>query len=264
MAVVETLEVRFRADMGDLSAQLRQLAAQVGGLSDALDAGRGNLALSVSALIRGVADALRSGAVMSSAPAEAGNALTNRFSQAILGGSVASASAARQVSGAAVFSNPAALASARSAGAALGQGFANGIASKYSAVMSAANRIANAAANRIRSALRIHSPSKVSFELGGYFGEGFADGIYASMRMAQQSVNALSVGARSTLAVSAAAPAAQSPAGLSGVVQAAVQEALGGTSIVIPLHVDGMKLGEASIEGINRVTRSTGRVMLEI
>lgn len=264
MAVVETLEVRFRADMGDLSAQLHQLAAQVGGLSDALDAGRGNLALSASALIRGVADALRSGAAMSSAPTEAGNALTNCFSQAILGGSAAAASAARQVSGAAVFSNPAALAAARSAGAALGQGFANGIASKYSAVMSAANRIANAAANRIRSALRIHSPSKVSFELGGYFGEGFADGIYASMHMAQQSVNALSGGARSTLAVSAAAPAVQNPAGLSGVVQAAVQDALGGTSIVIPLHVDGMKLGEASIEGINRVTRSTGRVMLEI
>ena len=266
MAVVETLEVRFRADMGDLSAQLHQLAAQVGGLSDALDAGRGNLALSASALIRGVADALRSGAVMSSAPAEAGNALTNRFSQAILGGSVASASAARQVSGAAVFSNPATLASARSAGAALGQGFANGIASKYSAVMSAANRIANAAANRIRSALRIHSPSKVSYALGANFGEGFAGGVRDSLRLAEQSAAALSGGAASALEFSPASGRGMEAdgEGLAGLVGAAVREALGGTEIVIPLNVDGVKLGEASIRGINLVTRSAGRLLLEI
>ena len=47
-------------------------------------------------------------------------------------------------------------------------------------------------------------------------------------------------------------------------VRAAVEAALGGTELVIPLQVDGMKLGEASIRGINRVTRSAGRLLLEI
>ena len=47
-------------------------------------------------------------------------------------------------------------------------------------------------------------------------------------------------------------------------VRGAVQGALGDGNIVVPLYVDGVKLGEAAIRGINRVTRSAGRVLLEI
>jgi len=264
MAVVETLEVRFQADMSKLSAQLKQLTMQVGGLSDALDAGKGNLAMSAAGLIQSVAEALRSGAAMSAAPMEAGNALTARFSQALLAGRSTAAAAARQVSGAANFSNSSAASSAYSAGAALGQGFANGVSSKYSAVMSAVNRIVNAAVSRMRAALQIHSPSKVSFEMGGFFGEGFAEGVYASIRAAEESVHALSGAARASMDASAADVPRTDADGLTGMMQAAVNAALGSTNIVIPLHVDGMKLGEASIRGINSVTRSTGRMMLEI
>ena len=46
--------------------------------------------------------------------------------------------------------------------------------------------------------------------------------------------------------------------------ETAVQRALGGMNLTVPLYVDGMKLGEASIRGINAVTRSAGRVLLEI
>lgn len=264
MAVVETLEVRFQADMGNLSAQLKQLTAQLDGLSAALDTKKGSLTQNAAGLIAGVADGLRMGAAMTSAPTEAGNALSDQFTMAILNGRAGVAGAARQVSSAAQFSNAGALAAAHSAGAALGQGFANGIAGKYGTVMSAVNRIVNAAISRIRSALSIHSPSKVSFELGGFFGEGFADGIYASIRRTEESVAALSVGAQTALSVQAAEPAQESVTGLAGMMRSAVNDALDGTNIVIPLHVDGMKLGEASIQGINRVTRSMGRVMLEI
>lgn len=263
MAVVETLEVRFQVDMGKLGEQLKALGTQVNALAQTLDAGRSQLGMSASGLIQSVAEGLRMSAAASAAPVEAGNMLKNRFSQAILSGQAGVAAAARQISGAANFSNASVLAAARSAGAALGQGFANGIAGKYSAVMSAANRIATAAANRIRSALQIHSPSRVSFELGGFFTEGFADGIYASMNMAEQSAGAISEVARSAIAANPSASAADGM-GLYNMVHTAVSNALGGTSIVIPLNVDGMKLGEASIQGINRVTRSTGRLMLEI
>ena len=47
-------------------------------------------------------------------------------------------------------------------------------------------------------------------------------------------------------------------------VRAAVEEALGGVTLTVPLNVDGMRLGEASIRGINAVTRSTGRVLLKL
>ena len=52
--------------------------------------------------------------------------------------------------------------------------------------------------------------------------------------------------------------------GIGSTVRGAVQGALGDGSIVVPLYVDGVKLGEAAIRGINRVTRSAGRVLLEI
>ena len=59
-------------------------------------------------------------------------------------------------------------------------------------------------------------------------------------------------------------PAAEDGGGIPGMVQRAVSDALGDVNLVVPLHVDGIKLGEASIRGINRVTRSAGRLMLEI
>lgn len=263
MAIVETLEVRFKADMGNLGMQLNALGAQVNALSSTLDAGKGRLSASAAGLIEGIANGLRISAYASAAPEQAGDMLSGRFAQRILNGRAAAASAARQLSAAANFSNQGAVSCAQSAGAALGQGFVRGIASQYGAVMRAANRIANAAANRIRSALKIHSPSRVSFELGGFFTEGFAEGIYASLNKAEESVSALSNMTRSAL-TTRMVTAPEDGAGLMGMVQTAVGSALGNTSIVIPLNVDGMKLGEASIRGINRVTRSTGRVMLEI
>ena len=45
---------------------------------------------------------------------------------------------------------------------------------------------------------------------------------------------------------------------------AAAERALENVNLTIPIHVDGMKLGEASIRGINAVTRSTGRLMLNL
>ena len=52
--------------------------------------------------------------------------------------------------------------------------------------------------------------------------------------------------------------------GVAEMVRGAVNSALGNVQLTIPLNVDGMKLGEASIRGINAVTRSAGRVLLNI
>lgn len=133
------------------------------------------------------------------------------------------------------------------------------------AVMAAANQVASAATNRIRSALKIHSPSKVSFELGEYFGAGFAGGVAASIQQVQAGAREMSAGAAASLNPQAARISGEMDfGGMAAAMQRAVQDALGGTNLVVPLHVDGVKLGEASIRGINRVTRSAGRLMLEI
>lgn len=64
-----------------------------------------------------------------------------------------------------------------SAGSFLGSGLVNGISSMFGAVMSAAGNLANAAASKIQSALKIHSPSRVTYAFGGYFGAGFVNGM---------------------------------------------------------------------------------------
>lgn len=264
MAVVETLEVRFRADLGKFGEQLAGLSKRIAGIGDALLAGKNSLAGNAAGLIREVAAALRGGAAMSQAPGEAGRLLAEGFSRGILSGKSTAAQAARMAASAADYDSPAALSAAHAAGAQLSRGFANGISSQSGTVMAAVNRVVNAAVSRIRSALQIHSPSRVSFEIGGYFGEGFADGIRASIRMAEEGAAAISGAAASALSAPAAVQYVQDAGGLGGMVRAAVDEAMGAASIVVPLHVDGMKLGEASIRGINRVTRSAGRLMLEI
>ena len=79
----------------------------------------------------------------------------------------------------------------RQSGAFFAQGLASGIESGRSQVISAAIRIAQAAVSAVRSALGINSPSKVAIELGGYFGQGFEQGITASMRAAVRSAETI-------------------------------------------------------------------------
>ena len=77
----------------------------------------------------------------------------------------------------------------RISGAYFSQGIALGIQSGRSRVIAAAITVANAAANAVRSALKIHSPSGVGMELGGYFGQGFEMGVTSSLRSAVESTN---------------------------------------------------------------------------
>ncbi len=89
------------------------------------------------------------------------------------------------------------------AGATLGANFAGslakGIRDSIAKIRSAALAAALAAKKAVQSALQIHSPSKVSMKLGGYFSQGMADGILknarsvslASGRMAEMAASGL-------------------------------------------------------------------------
>lgn len=64
-----------------------------------------------------------------------------------------------------------------SAGAYISKGFAQGMLSCMGTIESAARRMAAAADKAVRAKAKIHSPSKVSTKLGGYWGTGFVNGI---------------------------------------------------------------------------------------
>ena len=68
-------------------------------------------------------------------------------------------------------------ASAFAAGAFISQGFARGMLSQLAVIQSAAAQMAAAADKAVRAKAKIHSPSKVSTQLGKYWGMGYVGGL---------------------------------------------------------------------------------------
>ena len=73
-----------------------------------------------------------------------------------------------------------------------GVGFNNGLVSMQGRIMQNARNIAWNVSNTIRSALRIHSPSRVMMGLGSFAGEGLAIGLEKSNKFVNRAVNGLS------------------------------------------------------------------------
>lgn len=136
-----------------------------------------------------------------------------------------------------------------SAGNQAGQGLARGILSARDSVMAAARQVATAAAAALRAALDIHSPSKVTEESGAQFGAGLANGILHSTRVVETAVRGLTGGFSP-----ASAPVMQN-------VQGTKQ---GDIHLTIPIEVDGYQLGVAAINGINQVSRLSGKAELSV
>lgn len=75
---------------------------------------------------------------------------------------------------------------AYSAGRNVGIGLANGMSSQLGRVRSVARQLASAAEAAIRAEAKIHSPSRVSDQLGVYWGGGYANGIASMARKVWQ------------------------------------------------------------------------------
>jgi len=86
-------------------------------------------------------------------------------------------STARTMSASTVLAMQSAGSGSYSCGVYIGAGLANGMASQVGRVRSVAAQLAAAAEAAIRAKAQIHSPSKVADKLGGYFGEGWVNGI---------------------------------------------------------------------------------------
>ena len=225
-----------------------------------LNTSRPELAAKGNELLKAMGTAMKNSASSSAEPSQAASAMTSRLISGILGGRAGVQSAASSVTMAAKFGGADVSNDAKSAGMNLSKGFAGGILSYLDKIKEAAAKVANAALNKLKSVLKIASPSREAFAMGGFFAEGFAGGILSSAYLAENSAAVLSANALSGMDISGM----DLSSGMGGMVRAAVNEALSEGSIVIPLHVDGVKLGEAAIRGINRVTRASGRLMLEI
>ena len=256
MAAVETLEIRFRADISALNAQISSIIDRLGKLGPAAQQASARM----DAAARAAGSSLSGLDPLAQA---AGAAFAANLAVGIASGKPSVERAARALARSASFTDPAAESAARSAGSDLAKGFAGGISSAVSGVKSSIERLASGAVNALKGLLKIASPSKLTQEMGMYFGQGFAGGIYDSIDSAKHSASMLARGAADMLPPAAAQPVCAESGGIAGTVRAAVSEALGGTNLVIPLNVDGVKLGEASIRGINRATRAAGRVLLE-
>lgn len=232
---LETLKIEFQADAGGLEEKISGLVAALDGFGGALD--------TVQAQAR-----------------PAGSLAASAFAGGVLDGAPGARQAAGRVLGAAKFDDPAAVAAAQSAGGALAAGFARGIGSGSGAVYAAIRAMVTRAVAMIRELLGIHSPSRVAGAFGNDFAEGFARGIEGSVGRVAAASASLADAASGSLGgslpgeVKAAAPLGE----------AAADAVLDRLDITIPLNVDGFRLGEASIRGINAVTRSAGRVLLEI
>ncbi len=151
----------------------------------------------------------------------------------------------------------------QSAGAGAGDGLASGISSRRGAVVAAAQAVAAAAASALRSALAIHSPSKVTMDSGSRFTEGFSKGIAGGVAQVRRAAEKLNVSANSGIAP------LETPRGLTQMIKptqtgGTAASPLENINLTIPLHIDGYQLGVAAINGINRVSRSTGGVELTL
>ncbi|MBQ9263742.1 MAG: hypothetical protein IJ189_05965 [Clostridia bacterium] len=149
------------------------------------------------------------------------------------------------------------------AGAAAGDGLRSGILSRRGAVVSAAQAVARAAANALRGTLDIHSPSRVTYQVGAFFDQGLLDGMAASASQVEKEASLLGQTAASALSAPDVATPGATWSGFAASSPTPEQTPLN-LSITVPLEIDGYRLGVAAIEGINRVTNGTGRVELAL
>lgn len=106
-----------------------------------------------------------------------GRAVGNNFNDGVQNGMSRAVSTVGSMSNSVVSAMRSAQGGAYSSGVYIGSGLANGMASQVGHVRAVAAELAAAAEAAIRAKAQIHSPSKVADRLGGYFGEGWVNGI---------------------------------------------------------------------------------------
>lgn len=105
------------------------------------------------------------------------NQSMSRFNTGISSGGNRAVATSRRMSNSIVSAMGTAKSGAYSSGYNIGIGLANGMAASLGRVRSIASQLAAAANAAIRAKAKIHSPSKVTDQLGQYYGQGWINGI---------------------------------------------------------------------------------------
>lgn len=136
-------------------------------------------------------------------------------------------------------------------GASAMQGFVNGMNKKAKSLTNASKTLANQVVAVFKKHLKIHSPSKVMASLGGYVGEGFANGIAESARLIEAVTRDIF-----TIPEVAAENARLGMPELSNDYEYGVQAQY---TIVVPVNLDGKEVAritapytEAELDKLNR------------
>ena len=151
-------------------SSLTSMRASVNVVNSGLDALGSRAKSAVNTLVRQFSNA--EGKARSS-----GNAVGNNFNNGVRNGMNRAVSTARSMSTSTVVAMRSAGSGSYRCGVYIGAGLVNGMASQVGRVRSVAAQLAAAAEAAIRAKAQIHSPSKVADKLGGYFGEGWVNGI---------------------------------------------------------------------------------------
>lgn len=139
----------------------------------------------------------------------------------------------------------------RRVGESFGQGMANGIAGQRANVWAQADALASAALEGSRTGIDAHSPSRETFKLGGFFGEGFAGGMRSELPSIMRAAN--------DVATAPMGPVSSVASSMSGVGKgSAVSSSTNTTSvdvggISIPITANGA--GPQELEEVRRAVR---------
>lgn len=187
VGTVVDLIVQFINAVGDnlgkiIDAGVNLLAKFINGIVDAIPRLNSIAVQAVEKFVYGVGNAL--GQVMSS-----GTRLLSIFVQGIMSGFGKARSAGKGAGDKGAEGARSAHSGFSSAGSFLGQGLVNGIRGMAGSAMSAAASIASAAAGAIRRALKIHSPSRVTYGIGEYVGEGLINGMISEQSSVAQAAS---------------------------------------------------------------------------
>ncbi len=165
----------------------------------------------------------------------------SRFNAAIGSGGARAVATSRNMARSIVSSMNGASGGAYSAGRNIGVGLANGMESQLGRVRSVAAQLAAAAEAAIRAEAKIHSPSRVTQELGEYFGDGWADGIQSRIADAHHAAAEL-----------VSVPSLASMPTISNYGNATLNDVYEYRSnetytIIVPLDLDGREVAKATV-----------------
>lgn len=224
-------------------------------VSDGLDALGSNAKSAINSLIDQFRNA--EGKAKSS-----GKAVGDNFNSGVSAGMRQAVTTANTMSNSVVSAMRSAQSGAYSSGVYIGQGLANGMWSQVGAVRAAAASLAAAAEAAIVAKARIGSPSKVSTELGGFWGIGWVNGILSKVKAAKAAAMELISIPR--------VPDIRTPslAGYNMTLDESYSYNRGGTyTIYVPVEIEGREVAKASavytqaeLEKLDKMNKRKGGV----